>query len=376
MFEYAGPASPEHIFIIEIQIQMEIPGVGWLAQAQAARKLAAAIACLTLAGVAASSDLVATLASTAAAYFHDVASIAKITGRDTTMDYYQRLIDDQELLNDPAPPDYTQAMWQHSVATITRLDLSVADQLLQNSFTPMSSVRGLEETFVRSSKDGTMQPVAVYVPSNYIPGHRTPLVVFLHGRPQPESQLMAPQFLTDLAEKSGTVVIAPYGRAYYDFVGSESDVYDALDAAFRAFTIDPRKTYLAGYSMGGFSVFDVAPIHPDRWSAVMSISGSLLGSRAHKVVATLPRTPFYVLTGARDQSIPTQYPTATAVYLRDMGLPVTFYSEPEGTHRLFTLLPILKQAWSDMLAGIVRTPAELGQGFTLPNNAPAMSVRP
>ena len=105
-----------------------------------------------------------------------------------------------------------------------------------------------------------------------------------------------PSNVTDLAEKNGTIVVAPYGRGYYDFVGVESDVYDALHAAEDAFTIDPRRHYLAGYSMGGFSVFRVAPVEPAEWSAVMSIAGSLLGSEIDKL-HTMRNTPFYVLTG-------------------------------------------------------------------------------
>ena len=334
------------------------------------QKCIAAVATLALLGATQGAQVAARLDATASAYYANVAAIALVTGRDTTMDYYQRLLDDKDMLDEPAPNDYTTAMWEHSVSTITRLDLSLAQQLLTKSFTPMGSIRGLAETFVQSSKDGTMQPVAVYVPSSYEPGKRAPLVVFLHGRPQSESQLLAPQFVTDLADRTGTIVVAPYGRAYYDFVGSESDVYDALAAAETAFTIDTRRRYLAGYSMGGFSVFGVAPKHPDDWSAVMCIAGSLLGSRAHDVVSLMARTPFYVLTGTRDDSIPTQYPTTTAIYLRNMGIPVTFYSEAEGKHRLYSLLPILTQAWDDMHHGIVRTPYQLVGGMTLPGAPP------
>lgn len=312
------------------------------------------------------SEVNGALHATATAYLADVATIAKITGRDTTMDYYQRLLDDADLLAQPVPDGYPPGMWQPYVTTTAQLDLSLARQLLEQKYVAMAQIRGLGETFVQSSKDGTMQPVAVYVPAGYVPGRPAPLMVFLHGRLQPETSLMAPDFLQQLAERNGTIVVAPYGRGYYDFTGSEGDVYDALDAALRAFTIDPRKRYLVGYSMGGFSVFRVAPMHPDDWSAVMSIAGALLGSLAHGVTAMLPRTRFYVLTGALDQSIPTQYPTATAVFLRNSGVPVTFYSDPKATHRLYTLRTIIGQAWSDMQNGVVRMPMTLDTHVPLP----------
>jgi predicted esterase len=321
------------------------------------RLLSCGAAALALA--AATPDNGGTLGSVAAEYYAKVGAIALVTGRDTTMDYYQRLLDDQDMLKLPAPAGYTPAMWQYSVQNIARLDLSLADQLLHQTYRPMADIRGLGETLVRSTKDGTMQPVAVYVPSAYRPGRPAPLIVFLHGHPQSESELISPEFIADLAERTGTILVAPYGRGYYDYRGSESDVYDALDAAKAAFSTDPRKRYLAGYSMGGFSVFSVAPLHPNEWAGVMAIAGALLGSLSHNVTAMLPNTPFYVLTGARDESIPTQYPTATAVFLRNAGVPVTFYSDPNATHRLYTLRTILAQAWSDMENGVVRTPYEL-----------------
>jgi predicted esterase len=333
------------------------------------RELAAGAAALVLLG-AGSTDVGATLQATAASYYTKAPQIARVTGRDTTMDYYQRLCDDIDLFKMPVPADYPPAVWQRSIEGIARLDLSLADQLMDGSYRPMSSIRGLGETLVRSSKDGTMQPVAVYVPATYVPGREAPLMVFLHGHPQSESSLIAPAFVDDLAERTGTIIVAPYGRGYYDFEGSESDVYDALAAAKQAFTIDPRKRYLAGYSMGGFSVYLIAPMHPREWSAVMSIAGALLGSRSYLVTAMLPTTPFYILTGSRDDSIPTQYPTTTAVFLRNAGIPVTFYSDPNATHRLYTLRTILEQAWTDMEAGTVRTP------WSLTANGPLLGAPP
>jgi dienelactone hydrolase len=222
-----------------------------------------------------------------------------------------------------------------------------------------------------------MQPVAIYVPTGYSAPRPASLVVFLHGHSQPESHLIAPQFIQDLAEETGTIVVAPYGRGSYDFAGSESDVYDAYDAANRTFTIDPRKRYLIGYSMGGFAVFRLAPIAPNDWSAEMSIAGSLLGSRTQGVTA-MRNGRYYILTGARDDNVPTAYPTATAIFLRDAGLPVTFYSQPDGTHSLYSLRSILSKAWTDMEHGVVRSPAGLTGAPNLPeaiNGSPQPSAR-
>jgi dienelactone hydrolase len=307
----------------------------------------------------------------AALYYANAGRVALVTGRDTTMDYYDRLLDDADQLTDPAPDGYPPALWQRTAQAASRLDVSLATQLLHNSYLPLSGVRGLSETLVRSSKDGTMQPAAVYVPSTYSSARPAPLVIFLHGSQQTESRLLALPYVEDVAESTGTIVVAPYGRGAYDFQGAEGDVYDALDSASRAFAIDPHRRYLAGYSMGGFSVFRIAPMRPNDWSAVMTIAGSLLASRARRLVATMSNARFYVLTGALDDNVPTLWPTATAIFLRSYGLSVAFYSKPDGTHALYSLRTILAQAWNDMERGVVRSPAGLTGAANLPD-APTM----
>lgn len=319
----------------------------------------------------------ASLRGAAAAYLANIAAIALVAGRDTTYDYYERLREDADALDDSEiPSGYTADQWSQTVGNVAALDLSLATQLIEKRYVSMASIHGFGEALVRSSIDGTMQPVAVYVPASYEPGKPAPLVVFLHGRPQSESQLLAPPYIAEVAERSGAIVVAPWGRGYYDFRRSTPDVYDAARAARDAFTIDRRKEFLAGYSMGGFAVYEVAAAHPDEWSAVMSVAGALLGSDAQRVVTLMPRTPFYVLTGSQDDSIPTQYPSATAAFLRSAGLGVSFYSLPGGTHRLVTLLPILVQAWNDMLHGVVRAPPASFGDLKLPGVIPTLTLRP
>ena len=329
------------------------------------RAFAACVACVALLG-AQPANLARQLDALAARYYAQAARISVATGRDSTMDYYQRLIDDAAMFDSAAPPGVSAASWDELRQNFARLDSSLATQLLESAYQPMASIRGLGESFVRSSKDGTMQPVAVYVPRSYSPSRRAPLLIFLHGRLQAESHLLSPEYIADLAEQTGTIVIAPYGRGYYDYNGSEGDVYDALDAASIAFNVDVRRRYLAGYSMGGFSVFNIAPLHPNDWSAVMSIAGALLNSRASRLLSTMPRARFYVLTGAQDPIVSTKFAIDTAVFLRDSGLAVTFYSQSDGTHSLYSLRSILTQAWLDMERGVVRRPVGLTGNGSLP----------
>ncbi len=312
-------------------------------------------AAATLAAMAPSNDLPAQLDRAAKVYYAAMPAIAPVTGTDTASDYLQRLLDDRTLypLSD-APAGYTQVQYRQLVETVATLDLDAANQLVHHDYATMTDTPGLHEVFVKSTVDGTMQAVGVYVPPTYDKRRGAPLVVFLHGHPQSESELLAPPFVEELANATGSIIVAPYGRGYYNFRKAASqDVYDAFDAALRAFNIDPRKRYLAGYSMGGFSVFEIQAIRHDAWSAVMCISGGLLGPDAARAVSSLRQTPVYVLTGDDDQNIDPKYTTASAQYLASADVEVTFYDKHDGTHRLITLLPILQRAWHDMHDGTV-----------------------
>jgi len=298
--------------------------------------------------------LAATLAQTRDAYLAHIGPISRLTGRDVAFDYVVRLNDDIEALSAAAP----------YATRIATLDDDVVAQYVANAPHPLGQIRGFGSTLIRASSDATLQPVVVYVPASYDPKHPAPLVIFLHGRLQTESQLLAKPDFARLAESTGSIVVAPYGRGYYDFhTDATTDIYDALAAAKTAFAIDPHRQYLAGYSMGGFSIFEVGVVHPADWAALLCVSGGLFDDDdAKAVVRELHPVPLYVVTGKNDADIPTTYTTQSAGFLRFSGMPVSYYQQSDGTHRLETLSPILEAAWNDMHRGIVR---ESPAGFAL-----------
>ncbi len=315
----------------------------------------ALVGALLLAATSPAGDLTARLDAAAKQYNAAIPNVAPITGTDTAADYLERLLDDRGLFAiKEVPQGYTQTQYEELIENLSTLDIDVANQLIHRTYARMSDSPGVHEVFVKSTVDGTMQAVGVYVPPTYDKRKASPLVVLLHGHPQSESQLLAPPYFEDLANSTGSIIVAPYGRGYYNFRKAASqDVYDAFDEALRTFNIDPRKRFLAGYSMGGFSVFEIQAIRHDAWSAVMCISGGLLGPDARSAVSSLRMTPVYVLTGDKDDSIDPKYTTASAEYLASSRIDVTFYDQHDGTHRLVTLLPILNRAWHDMHEGTV-----------------------
>jgi predicted esterase len=291
----------------------------------------------------------------------------KAMGEDGAQLLGQRLADDLENFDDPTMPEgFTKAAWTERLTNVATLDTSIVTQVLSNKLEPLSTAKGLAERIIVSRVDGTLQPIALYVPATLRPNPS--LVVLLHGRPQTETEILGAPYFRSLADEANAIIVAPWGRGNYNFFGAATDdVYQTVDEVAAAFNIDSHRVFLAGYSMGGFSVFKVGPTHGSRWSAVLCISGSILNSEAASVVKAWRGTKIYVVNGKLDTEIPPQYGAYTAQYLASMGIPTGLYQEPKGTHYIPTLMPALTEAWNDMLKGVVRNMPMMTQtSFTLP----------
>ncbi len=129
----------------------------------------------------------------------------------------------------------------------------------------------------RSKLDGSVQPYGLVVPKNWKRDQPGRLQVWLLGRGEKRTELAF------LAEREAhapeiapadTLVLIPYGRFCNatKFAG-EVDVFEAMDAVRRDYAIDPLRTSVAGFSMGGASVWHLAVHHSGLWSSASPGAG-------------------------------------------------------------------------------------------------------
>ncbi|MFM8287036.1 MAG: hypothetical protein ACKOGA_09940 [Planctomycetaceae bacterium] len=133
----------------------------------------------------------------------------------------------------------------------------------------------------RSRVDDSIQPYAVLLPANYDPGRPGRLDVVLHGR---DSSLTEAKFIATHAGPAPAplthVVLEVYGRGNNAYRWSgETDVFEALRAfdsevtspatqdnpSRGRFAVDPRRTVLRGFSMGGAGTWHIGLHHPTRF---------------------------------------------------------------------------------------------------------------
>lgn len=129
----------------------------------------------------------------------------------------------------------------------------------------------------RDEVDDSPQFARVFLPYNYDPNRKYPLVVSLHGynARNPTYASDTPASRHDVfAERCDVIYLMPHGRGNTGYRGiGEADVMRAVALARQTFSVDADRIYLTGQSMGGGGVWHVGSRHTDFFAAVAPIFG-------------------------------------------------------------------------------------------------------
>lgn len=134
----------------------------------------------------------------------------------------------------------------------------------------------------RDEVDGSPQYCRAYLPANYDPLKKSPLVVQLHGYNPPN-----PTYVrwwaadgrhsgvdTEYPDHQGVIYMEPHGRGNTQYLGmGDNDILQSIAEAKRLFNVDEDRIYLTGESMGGWGVWNVAGRHPDIFAAIAPVHG-------------------------------------------------------------------------------------------------------
>ncbi|MFK7987177.1 MAG: PHB depolymerase family esterase [Sandaracinaceae bacterium] len=156
---------------------------------------------------------------------------------------------------------------------------------------PFGALRGYQRMAFFSRLDGTAQMYELFVP----PGHRAsrplPLLITLHGYEgnagdyfrntfglardyEGRESLQAHGRHGEAPTRGPMIVIAPTGRgqSFYRHAG-EIDVLEAIADVRSRTTVDPRRIYITGGSMGGTGAAYLPFRHPDLFAASAALAG-------------------------------------------------------------------------------------------------------
>lgn len=169
---------------------------------------------------------------------------------------------------------------------------------------------------------GHARSYLVYVPRSYDPSQPTPVVVALHGRPGNSAGMAAITDFNPLAEENGFIVVYPDGvNMGWNFtrnipIYAQPDIDDTaflqalLDDLSLDLNVDRARTYLTGFSNGGFMTQRVACDAPETFAAYAVVGATAFFGMRPLCEDAAP-VPIVFIHGTLDISIPWEGRTQT-----------------------------------------------------------------
>ena len=153
----------------------------------------------------------------------------------------------------------------------------------------------------RDEVDGSPQFCRAYLPAEYDPARKWPLVVDLH-----RSDTIDPPYLewedvfqrhNAWADENGVIVLVPHGRfkSWYKGIGMK-DVLRCIRMAKERFAVDEDRVYLTGRSMGGGGVWEIGTRSPQLFAAIAPVYGGWddrILKDAYQLEKLTPRQRFF-----------------------------------------------------------------------------------
>lgn len=125
---------------------------------------------------------------------------------------------------------------------------------------------------------------SVFVPMNYEPNYKYPLVVWLHENGDDNSQMQRLMSGISLRNYVGIGPNGTFGDEQAGFYWSQCDqgissadesVLNAIDQALLRFNINDGRIFLGGCARGGEMAFRIAFQRPELFAGVISLNGSI-----------------------------------------------------------------------------------------------------
>lgn len=213
-------------------------------------------------------------------------------------------------------------------------------------------------TFVRGTDT---LPYRILLPKNYKAGTQYPLILVLHGAGERgndnTAQLIhgSKLFLNDsLREVFPAIVVFPQcaKNTAWSVMGFNKDsvtnrwggvkfnadtiptipgglVYQLTDSLMQSGSVDYRRMYVGGLSMGGIGTFDMLARYPNRFAAAFPICGA--GNEEYAVRFQY-NTALWIFHGAEDKVVPTKFSQTYYEKLRIAGAKVLYTEYPGVGH--------------------------------------------
>ena len=216
----------------------------------------------------------------------------------------------------------------------------------------------LDKTY--KGTDGTEHKYVLFVPHDYKKDKPTPTILFLHGAGETkQKEGKAGKMPVEVGigpaikkrEKSFPfLTIIPQAPKFGWGAGSDGAkmALGILESVEKEYSVDPKRVYLTGLSMGGMGTWSLAMAMPDKWAAIVPICGRGDTKMAEKI-KDLPCWCFHgdadtavIVSGSRDMIAAIKKAGGDPKYTEYPGVGHNSWDKAYGTDELYEWL--LKQS--------------------------------
>lgn len=167
---------------------------------------------------------------------------------------------------------------------------------------------------------------ALYLPREYTPSRRWPLLVALHGRGESGrdglrqlAEGVAQAIIASPADWPVVAILPQKSEENREWEQSEAALLALVDTVRSRYAIDPDRLYLTGLSQGGHGAWVLGARHADVWAAVVPVCGyaaarardahgqpprGAFNGSAADLAPALARLPVWAFHGAADSIVP------------------------------------------------------------------------
>ncbi len=182
--------------------------------------------------------------------------------------------------------------------------------------------------------EGTTYRYVVYVPWEYTPDKRWPVILFLHGAGErgtdglKQTEVGIGRAIRLHSERFPALVVMPQCAPDQWWAGKMNEMaLKTLEQTLKEYSCDENRLYLTGLSMGGFGSWSIAAEHPDKFAAVVPICG---GGDPKQMAPKLKNLPIWVFHGAEDNLVPPERSREMVEAIKSAGNTQIRYTEYEG----------------------------------------------
>ncbi len=196
----------------------------------------------------------------------------------------------------------------------------------------------IETGWIQKSLDleGETYRYAVYVPADYSPQRRWPVVVFLNGAGERgvdgvrQTEVGLGPVIRAHPERFPCLVVMPQCRPDVTWRDQSMTALAmaCLSATEADYAVDPDRVTLTGLSLGGFGTWWMGAMYPDRFCALAPVCGGGDPDNADK----LARTPIWCYHGEADPVVPVERSREMVEAVRAAGGDVRYTELPGVGH--------------------------------------------